>query len=73
MEVNMIVRVMRLGSPDRNPIELPDGATVADALRQAGISSQGITVTVNGATAELSQILGHKQTVMVATKVAGGR
>ena len=69
----MIVRVMRLGSPDRNPIELPDGATVNDALRQAGISSQGITVTVNGAPVELSQILGHKQTVMVATKVAGGR
>lgn len=69
----MIVRVMRLGNPDRNPIELPDGSTVADALREAGISTQGITITVNGSIAELSQILGHKQTVMVGTKVAGGR
>lgn len=68
----MIVRVMRLGSPDKQHIQLPEGATVSDALSQAHISSQGITVTVNGVTAELSQILGNKQTVMVATKVAGG-
>lgn len=68
----MIVRVMKLGNPERQTIELPEGSTVADALNEANVSSDGVTVTVNGANAELSQLLGNKQTILVATKVAGG-
>lgn len=68
----MIVRVTQMGRDEKQHVELPEGATVQDALTKAGISSTGITVTINGSTAQLDAKLSHKQTVMVASKVAGG-
>ena len=65
------VKVLVLGG-DRKIVQLPEGATVADALREAGIGASGMTCAVNGENAQLSQVLRDRQTVTVSNKVAGG-
>lgn len=66
------VKVLVLGG-DRKIVQLPEGSTVADALRDAGIGSAGMTCAVNGENAQLSQVLRDRQVVTVSNKVAGGR
>ena len=66
------VKVLILGG-DRKIVELPEGSTVADALRDAGIGASGMTCAVNGENAQLNQVLRNRQTVTVSNKVAGGR
>ncbi len=68
----MIVRVAQLGNPNRDHVELPEGGTVQEALNKANVTTTGITVTINGAPAAMDSVLRHKQTIMVASKVAGG-
>ena len=66
------VKVLVLGG-DRKIVQLPEGATVAEALHAAGIGASGMTCAVNGENAQLNQVLRHRQTVTVSNKVAGGR
>jgi sulfur carrier protein ThiS len=66
------VKVLVLGG-DRKVVTLPEGSTVADALREAGIGAAGMTCAVNGENAQLNHVLRDRQTVTVSNKVAGGR
>lgn len=66
------VKVLVLGG-DKKIVRLPEGSTVADALRDAGVGAAGMTCAVNGENAQLNTVLKHRQTVTVSNKVAGGR
>ena len=66
------VKVLVLGG-DKRIVRLPEGSTVADALRDAGVGAGGMTCAVNGENAQLNQVLRDRQTVTVSNKVAGGR
>lgn len=67
----MRVKVLPMGD-DEQIVTLEEGASVRDALEQAGLPQSGIQCTVNGRNASLAEVLGDRQTVTVATKSAGG-
>ncbi len=54
-----------------NPYVLNDGATAADALRQAGVSGDGYELRVNSSAAEASTVLRDGYTVVLVKKVKG--
>jgi sulfur carrier protein ThiS len=72
MEEVMKVKVLVLGG-EREIVEVPEGATVAEALRAANVSSAGVTCAVNGENAQLNHTLRDRQTITISNKVAGGR
>lgn len=52
-------------------IALEEGATVADALRQANLDASGYQVRVNGETADTSRTLGEGDTVLLTRQIKG--
>ncbi len=54
-----------------SPVALGNGATVNDALVAAGISSEGMTITVDGQTAHASHVLNEGQRVILTKNAKG--
>lgn len=52
-------------------VEVEDGTTYQDALRQAGIDTQGKSLSVNGDTVDVSASIYDDCTVRLSKSVAG--
>ncbi len=68
----MNIRIFRLGGSGARSIELPPGATVADAAQAAELPTTGHTISVNGLGASLNTALSDGDTVSLVPKVEGG-
>lgn len=70
---DITVKVMRLGDRTNRQLSLPQGSTVADAIRVSGVNSSGTSHTVNSRPAAASQTLNDGDIVILTPKVEGGR
>ena len=67
----MKVKILRLGH-SATQAEAPEGSIIEDVLSQAGVPSEGYSVTINGLGAGLSAQLGDGDVVTLVPKVEGG-
>lgn len=67
----MLVRVVMIGG-NKQSVEVPSGATVSDALREAGMPVAGITWAISGDIVGLDHRLNDRDTITGTTKMAGG-
>jgi len=68
----MKTKVLRLGH-SATVVEVPEGATIEEALQQNETPSQGYSISVNGLGASLSAGLADGDVVTLVPKVEGGR
>lgn len=54
-------------------VALEGGATVADALREAGLSAEGHQIRVNGTNADASRTLAEGDTVLLTRQIKGNQ
>ena len=67
----MKVKVLKLGYAARET-EVPEGATVEEALEQSGMDGGGYKVTINGVGADLSARVREGDVIALVPKVEGG-
>jgi len=67
----MVIRVVMIGG-DKQPVEVPDGSTVSDALREAQAPVSGVTWAISGTIVGLDRKLADRDTLTGTTKMAGG-
>lgn len=67
----MLVRVVMIGG-NKQSVEVPSGATVSDALREAGMAVSGVTWAIGGDIVGLDHRLSDRDTLTGTTKMAGG-
>lgn len=65
------IRLLRLGTA-ANIIDCDPGATVGDALRQAGIEQAGLDLTLNGLSTGVEPTLVDGDVLVCVPRVKGG-
>jgi len=50
------------------PLELDEGASVADAIRESGVDTEGCSITIGGADVPMEHLLQDGDIVMVANQ-----
>jgi sulfur carrier protein ThiS len=62
------------GAPDRMPVTLPEGATIADLARQLGMTAEDEVIAgVNGVQAQNDTVLKDGDEVLLVSPMEGGR
>ena len=72
LEVKLFASLQKF-MPNAEKVELADNCTVLDLLREIGINSSEVAITlVNGRHVELDQTLYEGETVAIFPPIAGG-
>ena len=67
----MTIRILRLGHSARH-LEIAAGATIADVLTEADLSSLGHAISVNGLGASTTTAVADGDVITLVPKVEGG-
>ena len=68
----MQIKLLRLGHSTRI-LDIPAGSTIGDAISEAGMATEGHSLSLNGLGAALNASLSDGDVVVVTPKIEGGR